>query len=108
MLNHTVPCVDNIYAQQDGEYLLIVIDVDASLIDPEAKEFGLSYVLGNDRVQATTRFFGYDADRTQYMVQFSVPYTGSPAQDHVLGLRSGEAKMSFWYAPDVSLGLPRK
>lgn len=98
----SVPGIDHIYVQQDGKYLLIVMDVDAALIIPEAKEFGLVYALGNNRVQAKTRFFGYDAERTQYMVQFWVPYTGSPAQEHILGLRSGEAVMSFWYVPEMA------
>lgn len=67
--------------------------------------FGMIYFLdknryisaGDAQIKTETEFFTHDERASHYTVFFKVPYTGSPAQEHILGQREGAARISVWY-----------
>ena len=95
----------------DGADLLIQLVFDIKKVTTNKENmlsvplrFGMVYFLDNRFIKAEdgyikteTEFFTRDLNATHYTVFFRVPYTNSPAQEHILGHRKGTAKISVWY-----------
>ena len=101
---------------RDGENLVIYMVVAADRVRSQPLQFGMNYslssLLGDTttslvswsdlNIKVKTKFFFNDSTYP-YTVRFMIPYTGSPAQKHILGQREmDDAILSVWYIGETA------